>query len=331
MKKKGYLKTNKDLVIYQTKNGAIEFRGDFRKETIWATQAQIAELFGVKRPAITKHLKNIFGSGELNEKAVCSILEHTANDGKVYKTQYYNLDAIISVGYRINSKTATEFRKWATKTLREYLIKGFVLNKRQIKRNYNEFLKTIENIKNLLPEDINISSKSILDLVKEFSFTWITIDQYDREILKPIGKTKKQIKLTGIELQESIQKFKLELLKNGGATEIFAQERERGGIEGIVGNIMQTFEKKDLYQTLEDKASHLLYFMVKNHPFVDGNKRSGAFAFIWFLKKSGVKGLKNINPGTLTAMTLLIAESKPEKKEQMINLIINLLEIDKNK
>jgi len=181
-----------------------------------------------------------------------------------------------------------------------------------------------------LPENINLNPKSILDLVKEFSSTWVALDKYDKDLLKPVGKTEKQIKFSGIELTESIQEFKLELLRNDEATEIFAQEREKGSISGIVGNIMQAFGGKDLYQTLEEKAAHLFYFMVKNHPFIDGNKRSGAFAFIWFLRKTKMKGFKKIDPNTLTALTLLIAESKPEKKEQMVNLITNFLDLNRN-
>jgi hypothetical protein len=312
-------------VIYQAKNGAIELRGDISRETIWATQADIATLFNIQRPAITKHLKNIFTSKELDENSVCSILEHTASDGKSYKTQYYNLDAILSVGYRVNSITATEFRKWATKTLREHITKGYTINRKQIQKNYQEFLKTVESIQSLLPDHVAIDPKSILELIKEFSGTWLSLDSYDKDNLQIIGRTKKSIKLTGQELTGAIQDLKKELIKKDEATDIFAQERVSGSIEGIVGNVMQSFGGADVYQSIEEKSANLLYFMVKNHPFVDGNKRSGAFAFIWFLRKSKAKGFKNINSGTLTALTLLVAESKPEKKDQMIALITQIL------
>ena len=315
----------KEIVIYQAPGGGIELRGDFSRDTIWATQAQIAEVFGVKRPAITKHISNILKENELEEKAVCSILEHTAADGKIYKTQHYNLDMIIAVGYRVNSKTATQFRIWATKTLREYLVKGYVLNKKQLKKNHTEFLKAVESIQNLLPEHIALDPKAILDLVKEFSSTWTSLDAYDKESLQKIGSNKKSVKISANEILESISTLQKDLIKKGEATDIFAQERKEGSVEGIVGNVMQTFGGKDLYQTAEEKSANLLYFMVKNHPFVDGNKRSGAFAFIWFLRKVGVKGYRNINPSTLTALTLLIAESKPERKEQMVALVTNLL------
>ncbi len=329
MIKKIIQKNTKSLVIYQAPNGQIQFRGDFQHDTIWATQAQIASVFGVNRPAITKHINNILQDGELEEKTVCSILEHTASDGKVYKTQHYNLDMIISVGYRVNSKLATDFRKWATKTLREYIVKGYVINKKQIQKNHSEFLKTVESIQNLLPEHINLDPKSILELVKEFSSTWASLDAYDRESLKQIGSNKKSVSISSSELLESIAILKKDLIKKGEATEIFAQERTINSVEGIIGNVMQSFSGKPVYPTTEEKSAHLLYFMVKNHPFVDGNKRSGAWAFIWFLRKVSVKGYNNINPSTLTALTLLIAESKPEKKDQMIALVTNLLVVRK--
>lgn len=317
-------KENK-VVIYQAPSGAIELKGDFSHETIWATQAQIARLFNIQRPAITKHLGNIFKTGELEEKSVCSILEHTANDGKKYKIQYYNLDAIISIGYRVNSKTATEFRKWATKTLKEHITKGYTINKKQIAKNYEAFMKSVNDIQNLLPEHISLDPKSILDLIKEFASTWVSLDAYDKEKLVSVGLTKREVKLNGQELVLILNNFRSELLKNNEVTEIFAQETKKGSIEGIVGNVMQSFGGKDLYKTAEEKAAHLLYFMVKNHPFVDGNKRSGAFAFIWFLRKAKIKTFKKINPNALTAVTLLIAESNPTKKDQMIALVTQML------
>lgn len=170
-----------------------------------------------------------------------------------------------------------------------------------------------------------LDPKDILELVKEFSSTWTSLDAYDKDSLKPIGVTKKSIKLSGEELTVAIASLRAELIKKDEATEIFAQERSQGSIEGIVGNIMQSFGGKDVYKTVEEKAAHLLYFMVKNHPFVDGNKRSGAFAFIWFLRKVGSKNAHAINPTSLTALTLLIAESNPNKKEQMIGLVTTLL------
>jgi len=319
------IKNSNNVIIYQKPSGAIELRGDAKNETIWATQSQVSDLFGVDRSVITKHIRNILKDGELEEKAVCAIFAHTANDGKKYQVQYYNLDIILSVGYRVNSKTASQFRQWATKTLRDHITKGYTINRKQIAKNYDSFMKTVNDIQTLLPEHVILDPKTILELIKEFASTWVSLDAYDKNKLQKVGSTKKSIKLTGEELTIAISNLKGELMRKGEGTDIFAQERVKGSIEGIVGNVMQSFGGKNLYPTLEEKAAHLLYFMIKNHPFVDGNKRSGAFAFIWFLRKVKVKGSRNINPSTLTALTLLIAESSPKNKDQMVALIIQLL------
>ena len=282
----------------------------------------------MQKAAISKHIKNIYETGELLEKTTVSKMETVQKEGArevVRGIEIYNLDMIIAVGYRVNSKNATQFRIWSTKVLREFLTKGYVVNRKQIKKNYREFLKTVESIQSLLPEHIALDPKSILDLIKEFSSTWVSLDAYDKESLVTIGLTKKAITFTGKELSLAIQNLRDHLMQKSEATEIFAQERSRGSVEGIVGNVMQSFGGKDVYLSAEEKAAHLLYFMVKNHPFVDGNKRSGAFAFIWFLRKTKIKTFKNINSGALTALTLLIAESKPEKKEQMVALVTQIL------
>lgn len=325
MPKSKIQKPNNGLLIYQAKSGAIEFRGDLKHETVWATQAQIAEAFNTERSVITKHIRNLLKDKELNEKAVCAKFAHTANDGKTYTVQYYNLDVILAVGYKTNSKRAIEFRKWATKILHEHITRGYTINRKQIQKNYNEFLRTVESIKNLLPEHIALDPKAILELIKEFSSTWMSLDAYDKEELKPFGTNKTTIKLDGEELMNAISNLRIELIEKKEATDIFAQERNAGNVAGIVGNIMQSFGGKDVYKTAEEKAAHLLYFMVKNHPFVDGNKRSGAFAFIWFIRKARIKSARNINPSTLTALTLLIAESNPNKKDQMIALVTQML------
>lgn len=310
------------MVIYQAKNGAIEFRGDLSRETLWATQAQIAEVFGVERSVVTKHIRNILKDGEIDEKSNVQKL-HIAHSDKPVAT--YSLDIILSIGYRTNSKIAIEFRKWATKTLREHITKGYTVNRRQIAKNYDAFMKSVSDIQALLPEQVLLDPKTILELIKEFSSTWISLDAYDKETLTTVGSTKKAVKLTGMELTEAILSLRSELLKRGEATEIFAHERIAGSIEGIVGNVMQSFSGKAVYETIEEKAAHLLYFMVKNHPFTDGNKRSGAFSFVWFLRKARSKSGRNINPAALTALTLLTAESDPKKKGQMIALVTQML------
>lgn len=320
-------KTDKPMVIYQTKSGAIELRGDATRETMWATQAQIAEVFGVERSVVTKHIRNVFKDKELDAKAVCAKFAHTATDGKTYQVEYYSLDAIISVGYRVNSKTATQFRQWATKTLRDHITKGYTLNRKRIGKNYDAFMKAVADVQALLPEHVALDPKGVLELIKEFASTWVSLDAYDKESLAVVGSTRKSVKLTGAELTEAISHLRADLLKKNEATDIFAHERAVGSIEGIVGNVMQSFGGRPVYATVEEKAAHLLYFMVKNHPFTDGNKRSGAFAFVWFLRKAGSKGRCNVNPAALTALTLLIAESDPKKKEQMVALVTQVLRV----
>ena len=320
-------KENK-IVIYQNSSGAIELRGDVKNETIWANRMQMAKMFGVNPQAISKHINNIYKENELNKKATSSKMELVQNEsGRIVKRKIdiYNLDILIAVGYRINSVTGTKFRQWATKTLREHITKGYTINRKQITKNYDSFIKTVENIQKLLPDHMTLDPKSVLDLIKEFATTWVSLDAYDKELLQIKGLTKKTINFTATELSLVISNLKDELIKKGEATELFAQERHSGNIEGIIGNIMQTFGGKPLYKTAEEKAANLLYFMVKDHPFIDGNKRSGAFTFIWFLRKNKVKGFRNINPTTLTTLTLLIAESHPKNKEQMIALITELL------
>ncbi|MCX6785779.1 MAG: virulence protein RhuM/Fic/DOC family protein [Candidatus Komeilibacteria bacterium] len=319
---------NKEIIIYQAKSGAIELKGDYQSETIWASQAEMSRIFNVTPQNITLHLRNIFKEGELSENSTCKEYLQVRKEGNREirrKIKSYNLDVIIAVGYRINSIVGTKFRQWATKILRTHIINGYTINRSRITQNYKSFMKSVANIQALLPEHVVLDPKKILDLIKEFAGTWVSLNAYDKESLKPVGTTKKAIKLTGRELSEAIAKLKTELVKKGEATELFATERQPDSIQGIVGNVMQSFGGQPLYKTLEEKAAHLLYFMVKNHPFTDGNKRSGAFAFIWFLRKARIKGGKNINQAGLTALTLLIAESEPRKKEQMTALVTQML------
>lgn len=313
------------IVVYQTKNGALELRKDVRAETVWATQAQIAEAFEVNVRTVNEHIKNIFKVDELKEKSVIRKFRITANDGKKYITNHYNLDLIISVGYRVNSKKATAFRQWATKTLRQHITKGYTLNQKVIKNNYAEFQKAVENIKQLLPAGSNIDHASVIELVSAFADTWLSLDAYDKDALQSKGVTKKHVAVTAEKLSKSIADFKTILINKREATEIFAVERSREAVIGIVGSVMQSFGGNDVYSTVEEKAAHLLYFMVKNHPFVDGNKRSGAYAFVWYLHKAKILDTARMTPPALTALTLFIAESDPSRKEKMIRLVLQLL------
>jgi len=245
-------KIQKNVVIYQTKSGAIELQGDFKRETIWASLDQIATLFGVGKAAISKHFKNIFETGELTKKATVSKMETVGIEGRrnVRRSiEIYNLDAIISVGYRVNSSQATQFRIWATNTLKEYLIQGYVINRKQIAENYEAFMQTVNSIQNLLPEHVILDPKMVLELIKEFASTWVTLDAYDKDSLKTVGITKKSIKLSGEELINAITNLRSELMRKGEATELFAQEKRSGSVEGILGNVMQSFGGKSVYAT----------------------------------------------------------------------------------
>lgn len=323
MKKEKSIKNN--LAVYQAKNGAIELRSDSDMETVWASLDQIADIFGRDKSVISRHIKNIINNDELSRNSVVAFFATTATDGKIYNVEHFNLDMILSVGYRVNSKQATSFRQWATKILRQHITKGYTINPVIIKANYDQFLLAVEDIKKLIPEESSIDNKSVLELVTAFADTWLSLDAYDKDALISSGTTKKAVTLTAKQLETALIEFKKELINKGEATELFGKERQNAALAGIVGNVMQSFGGKALYPSIEEKAAHLLYFIVKNHPFVDGNKRSGAFAFIWFLKKTGLLEGSKITPPALTALTLFIAESDPKNKERMVKLVLQLL------
>ncbi len=329
--KKEKVEKKKGVVIYQAKSGAIELRGDFGMETVWATLDQIAEVFGRDKSVISRHLKNIFTEGELIKKSVVAKNATTAADGKTYQVEYYNLDAILSVGYRVNSKTATQFRQWATKTLRSHIVDGYTINKSRIAQNYEAFLKTVADVKALLPKGATVDTEGILELISLFADTWLSLDAYDKDMLVTKGATKKSVKMTAETFASALSALKESLLEKGEATDLFATERERGSIAGIVGNVMQSFGGNDMYPSVEEKAAHLLYFVIKNHPFIDGNKRSGAYAFVWFLAKAKALDTSRITPPALTAITLLVAESNPAHKDKMVGLILTMLASGKKK
>jgi prophage maintenance system killer protein len=317
-----------EVIIYQNKEGSISFRGDFEKETIWATQAQIAVAFSVDIRTVNEHLRNIYKTNELEEKATIRNFRIVQKEGVRTVSRevlHYNLDAIISVGYRVNSKTATQFRQWATKTLRQHIVRGFTINSERIGQNYAAFMKAVQQVQAVLPAGEVMDGKEVLELVKLFADTWFSLDAYDKELLTPTKVSKKKVQLTAIELVDSLTVLKRELLKKGEATENFAQPRTAQSLEGIVGNVMQSFGGQAVYPTVESKAAHLLYFIIKNHPFIDGNKRSGAYAFVWFLRKARVLDMKRLSPTALTALTLLIAESNPADKEKVTALVAMLI------
>lgn len=317
-----------EIIIYQNKAGAIELRRDLKNETVWATQAQMAAIFGVNPQAITKHLKNIYNERELFKKATCSKMEQVQKEGdRLIKrlVDTYNLDAIISVGYRISSSTGTKFRQWATKIMHQHIVEGYTINKKRLVQNYDVFLRAVEEVKKLLPKGGEVKAEDALELVKMFASTWFSLSAYDKSKFPKNGVTKKQVKITAEELAGALLGLKNILLANKQASELFGQEKDRDVLSGIVGSVFQSFGGQDLYFTVEEKAAHLLYFVVKNHPFIDGNKRSGAYAFVWFLKKAKILDVSKLSAEALTALTLLIAESNPKDKERMIGLVLLLL------
>lgn len=320
--------TQKELVIFTAGKKQVKLRGDFRNETLWATQAEMAEVFDVDVRTVNEHLKNIYNSEELTEQATIRKIRIVRQEGTrsvARDVQHYNLDAIISVGYRVNSKTATKFRQWATSVLRQHITEGYTINRARIGENYDAFMAAVENLKALAPAHSNVDTESVLELVRLFADTWFSLDAYDKDALRPGKMTKKKVKLTTGELLESVAVLKQELIQKGEASENFAQERTRENVEGIIGNVMQGFGGKDVYPSVEEKAAHLLYFIIKNHPFVDGNKRTGAYAFVWYLQKARVLDTARLTPAALTSLTLLIAESDPSEKDKLIDLVLLLL------
>lgn len=335
MKKKSLILTKEhDVVIYTGPKGNVSLRAQIEKDTIWATQEQMSQLFGTKRPAVTKHIKNIIKEGELKENAVCSILEHTARDGKTYKTQFYNLDAIIAVGYRVNSKYATQFRIWATETLRDYLLHGYVLNKQKLIQSKHNTIKELEKAIGFI-QSVATRKKldqdemtSLLSVIKDYAHSFSLLNRYDTGDVEINITSQRPRDFSYENIFGKIQTLKTDLMKRKEATEIFAQERG-ADFKGIIGNIHQTFDGNILYKSVEERAAHLLYFIIKDHPFVDGNKRTGAFLFIHYLDLNKRLYRKNgeriINDNALTAIALLVAESDPKEKEQMVALITQLI------
>ncbi len=316
------------VVIYQAKSGAIELKGDFTRETLWATQAQMAEMFGVNSQAVTKHIRNIYREKELSQGSTCSKMEQVRIEGgrEVKRTlEIYNLDLLIAVGYRINSSVGTKFRQWATRTLRAHIVDGYTINRARVGMNYDAFMKAVADVRALLPTGMQSDTGSILELVRMFADTWMSLDAYDKEALNIRKPTKKKVALTGAKLAESVAVLKNELIHKGEATDLFATERNRNALEGIVGNVMQAFAGADVYPSVESKAAHLLYFIVKNHPFIDGNKRTGAYSFVWFLSRAKVLDTRRLTPEALTALTLLIAESNPRDKDKLVALVMILI------
>ena len=320
---------NNQIVIYQTEDGKTQVDVRLENDTVWLTQQQIAELFGTKRPAITKHLKNIYASEELDENITCSILEHVGNDGKqTYSTKYYNLDAILSVGYRVNSKNATRFRQWANNVLKQYLIKGYAVNERMRKEQIGELRqlvgmlgRTIQNQPLLSNDETN----ALFEVVTDYTYALDTLDNYDYERLT-INKTTKDEPFHAT--YENAMKAIDGLREKFGGSVLFGNEKD-DSFKSSIGQIYQTFGGEELYPSVEEKAAMLLYLVTKNHSFSDGNKRIAATLFLWFLNGNHIlyypDGSKRIADSTLVALTLMIAESRTEEKDVMVKVVVNLI------
>ena len=323
---------NNSVVIYQTSKGP-ELEVRLEKETVWLDAHQIATLFGTQRPAIVKHVNNIYQIGELEQKSTRSILEQVAADGKIRKMNLYNLDMIISVGYRVNSKQATQFRIWATNTLKSYLLKGYAINEKQL-LSAKERLQQLQSAISFLQEKskhelLSGQEQEILNLLANYSKTLTLLEQYDKDKLSVSKKGKGKFILNYEEVRKVIMALKNDLVAKKEAGDLFGQEYE-GKLQGIISNLYQTFGGKELYSSLEEKAAHLLYFIIKDHPLADGNKRTASFLFVYFLDKNNFlyreSGEKKINDNALVALVLLIAISDPKDKEVMIKIITNLLQ-----
>lgn len=320
--------SDEKLAIYQASSGAIELPVDAASETIWATQKQIAEVFEVKPQNITIHISNIYEEGELTSEATCkeSLQVQTEGGREVGRTvKQYNLDMIIAIGYRISSGKGTAFRKWATQTLRSYITEGYAINPARIEHNRTQFTKALQDLKLLASDADQVGSTEATDLALEFASTWLSLDAYDKEDLPSGGNTKRKIDVGSRDLQTELARLKAQLIASDEATELFGTEREKGGLDSLFHNVFQSYAGEDVYPTLEEKAAHLLYFTVKNHVFIDGNKRSGAYAFVWFLREAGILNKHEISPQALTAITLLVAESKPDDKDRMVGLVLLML------
>jgi death-on-curing family protein len=324
---------NSSIIIYQDKNNNIHTEVQLENETVWLTQSQMADLFKKSKQNISLHIRNIFDEGELIEDAVVKDSLTTASDGKDYKTKYYNLDVVISVGYRVKSKQGTQFRIWASKVLQDYLVKGYALDHERLKKQQHK-IKELERTLVLFQKaqtDVlsHPEASGLLSILTEYTHSFILLNQFDTGNF-PEGDLNTNItsEINYNSAMNAINDLKHRLIAQREATELFGRLKDES-FQGILGNILQSFGGDYLYPSIEEQAAHLLYFIIKNHPFSDGNKRIGAFMFIWFLQlnKHHLKqnGEAKINDNALVAIALLIAQSDPAQKEIMIKLIINLI------
>ncbi|MDO8806294.1 MAG: virulence protein RhuM/Fic/DOC family protein [Elusimicrobiota bacterium] len=313
------------IVLYTEKGSRVKLEVQLENETVWLTQKQVAELFETERSVISRHIGNVFREGELSEKSNVQKM-HIANSDK--PVRYYGLDVIISVGYRVNSKRATQFRIWATDILRRHLVDGYTINQKRLKDNQDKFLafqraiKLIETVKASKSLEYK-EAMGLLDVIRDYSRALGLLDDYDHNRVAVKGVSRG----SGFRLTYELALKAVAQLHGGGST-LFGREKDKS-FASSVATIYQTFSGKELYPSAEEKAAHLLYFIVKNHSFVDGNKRIAAALFLWFLEKNRLlyraDGTKRLADNALVALTLMIAESSPPDKDLIVRLVVNLI------
>ncbi len=320
-----------NVEIFETDAGSVEVK--IHNETVWLTQSQMAELFTTSTDNVGLHLKNIFIDEELLESSTTEDYSVVRQEGRrsVRRTlKHYNLDAIISVGYRVNSKRGVRFRQWATKLLKEHLVKGYTIDHARFESNAQELEAALKLVQKSIqsPELTLSSSKGIVDIISKYTHTFLWLQRYDEGLLTEPQGTEGGMLAHPNKAQQALEELKADLISKQQATNLFAQPRG-DGLDSIFGNLDQTVFGEPAYPSLESKAAHLLYFVVKNHPFSDGNKRSAAFLFVDFLYRNNrlynEDGSSVINDAGLAALTLLVAESDPKQKDIMIRLIMNML------
>lgn len=325
---------NNPIEIYRSQDGSIQLNVKLENETVWLTQSQMAELFNVDRTSIVRHIRNIYKSEELEENSTCAKNAQVRIEGQrqiVREIPYYNLDMIISVGYRVNSKNATSFRRWATTILKQYLIKGYAINQQIKLERYNELKDVVRLMSRAIGLQEKVSSDEydgLFNVISDYVYALDTLDHYDYQSLY-ISKTTKEeaFRATYDNAMEAINALK----EKFGGSQWFANEKD-DSFKSSIGQIYQTFGGEELYPSVEEKAAMLLYLVVKNHSFSDGNKRIAAMLFLWFLNNNKVlyaeDGHKRIADNTLVALTLMIAESRTEEKDVMVKVVVNLINKD---
>lgn len=322
------------IAIYQTKDGQLSVNVKIENETVWLTQSQMAVLFQKDRTVITRHINNIFKEGELEKQMVSANFAHTTPHGAIKgKTQekevtLYNLDVIISVGYRVKSQQGTQFRIWANSVLKDYLVKGYAVNNKIVKQQYNELRNLVQVLGRTVKNQevlTDTQSRSLLNVVVDYSYALDTLDKYDYQQLE-VSQTTNEEKFHAT--YENAMAAIRSLKEKFGKSDLFANEKD-DSFKSSIGQIYQTFDGKDLYPSVEEKAAMLLYLVTKNHSFSDGNKRIAATLFLWFMDKNYIlynpDGSKRLADNTLVALTLMIAESRTEEKDIMVKVIVNLI------